>query len=131
MLSYIDFIFIFFMDISLYVFVAIRHNPPLQRDGIHIIKAISKCVQTGLSMESIQDLGINSYMYGHLIFDKGARNTHQKKRQHLQQTGWLYIEECKYIHNNHSAKTQLQMDQRPQHQTRYSEPDRKESGEWP
>ena len=36
------------------------------------------------------------------------------------QTGWLHLEEYKKIHPYHPAKSQLQIDQRPQHKTRYA-----------
>ena len=35
--------------------------------------------------------------------------------------GWLDVKECKETHTCHSAQTQFEMDQRPQHKARYTE----------
>ena len=43
-------------------------------------------------------------------------------------TGCLHVEECKQIHNYHPHKTQVQVYHRPQHKTRYTKSNRKESG---
>jgi hypothetical protein len=45
-------------------------------------------------------------------------------------TGCLHVEKCKQVHSYHPAQTQVQVDQRPQHETTYMEPDRKESSKY-
>jgi hypothetical protein len=35
--------------------------------------------------DRIEDSEMNPHSYGHLIFDKGAKTIHWKKRQHFQQ----------------------------------------------
>jgi hypothetical protein len=42
----------------------------------------------------------------------------------------LHGEECKYIYIT-LHKTQVQVDQRPQHKIGYTEPNRRESGKYP
>lgn len=67
------------------------------------------------------------------MFYKEARNTQWGKKASSTngagQTGWLYVEENpsrSIIITLH--KSQRQMDQRPQHKIRYTEPDRREIG---
>ena len=36
------------------------------------------------------------------------------------ETGWLYVEKCKYIHTYYPAQAQLQKNQGPQHKTMYT-----------
>ena len=43
-------------------------------------------------------------------------------------TGSLPVEECKLIHIYHHAQSYIQVDQGPQHETRYTEFNRRESG---
>ena len=56
----------------------------------------------------MEDPDINSHAYGHLIFDKEARNTHWKKKASSTngagQTRYLHVEECKQIHIYHPNK---------------------------
>jgi hypothetical protein len=40
------------------------------------------------------------------------------------QTACLWVEKCTWIHIYHFVQIQVQLDQRPQHKTRYSESDR-------
>ena len=42
-----------------------------------------------------------------------------------------HVEECKKMHINHPAQTQVQVDQRPQHKTGHAKSNRRESGELP
>jgi hypothetical protein len=45
-------------------------------------------------MNQLEDADISPHMYGHLIFDKEARNTHWGKRQHLQQVVLVILGGC-------------------------------------
>jgi hypothetical protein len=76
---------------------------------------------------------MNPHTYHHLIFDKGAKTIQWKKGQHFQQMMLvqLVVEECKSIHSYLLYKAQVQVDQGPAHKTRYTETNRKESGEEP
>ena len=71
--------------------------------------------------------------YRQLIFDKETRSTHWQKRQHLPKIVLVKLDGCMQKNaNRHTLitwhKIQLQMDQRPQHSTRYAEPDRRALG---
>ena len=68
------------------------------------------------------------HTYGPLIFDKGAKTIWWKKiafsKNVAVSTGNQDVEECKSTH----SYPQVQEDQGPQHKTRYTETNRKESG---
>jgi hypothetical protein len=42
--------------------------------------------------------------------------------------GCLHVEECKEIHIYHPVQTQVQVDQRPHHKTRYTKTNRRKNG---
>jgi hypothetical protein len=76
---------------------------------------------------------MNQHTYGHLIFDKGAKTIQWKKtafsKTDASSTGGEYVEECKLTHRISLHKAQVQVDQGPQHKTRYNETNRRESQE--
>lgn len=65
----------------------------------------------------IEDQGINPHTYGHLIFDKQARNMPWENdsifNKFAGQTGGLNVEDCKLIYFYHPAQTQVQVYLRP------------------
>ena len=81
----------------------------------------------------IKDPNINPHTYEHMIFDKEAKNIQWKKRKHLQQIVLAQLD----VHMQKNAvsipmyKTQVQVDQRPQHKSSFTELDRKESRKQP
>ena len=83
-----------------------------------------------------EDPEITPHTYGHLIFDKEAKNIQRKKKASSINgaglTGNLYIGN----NENRSVfvtfhKTQVQADQGPQHKTSYTESNRREIGKEP
>ena len=92
-------------------------------------------IQTGLLMESNKDPEIKPHTYGHLIFDKEGKTIQWKNESIFSKWCWSNWISQKQKNANRSIfiilhKTQVQVDQRPQHKTRYTEPDRRESGEY-
>jgi hypothetical protein len=76
------------------------------------------------------------HTYGHLIFDKGAKTIQWKKKAAFStngagSNGGQHVEECELIHLISLYKAQVQVDQGPPHKIRYTETNRKESGEEP
>ena len=77
-------------------------------------------------MNRIEDPGKNSHTYGHLIFEKGARNTQWKNRQHFYQMLLDQLEVCMQKNANRPIlislyKAQVQLDQGSTHKTRHIE----------
>ena len=75
------------------------------------------------------------HAYGHLIFDKGIKSL-QWKKEHFQQIVLIQLAVNMQKNVNQSIlislyKTQVKMDEGLPHKTRYSENNRKESGEEP
>jgi hypothetical protein len=71
-----------------------------------------------------------------LVFDKEARNTHLIKKKASSTNGAGLTGCCTNKNANRSIfitmhKTQVQVDQNPQHKTRHTEPDRRKSEEYP
>jgi hypothetical protein len=77
---------------------------------------------------------MNPRTHGHLIFGKRAKTIQWKKRQHFQKMVLFQLEVSMQKNANQSIlislyKGQVQVDQGSPHKTRYSETNRKESGE--
>ena len=79
---------------------------------------------------------MNSHTYGHLIFDKGAKNIQWEKKTAFSTngaclTGSQHAEEWKSIHSYLQYKAQVQVDQRPSHKIQYTETNKRQSGKEP
>jgi hypothetical protein len=69
-----------------------------------------------------------------LIFDRGPRTIQWKKSfstNDAGSTGCQHVEEFKLIHSYLLVQAQVQVDQGPPHETRYTETNRRKSGEEP
>lgn len=58
-------------------------------------------VQICYSIEFIEDPAIYPHTYGHMVFDKEARNNEKKKTSSTTVAsipGYLHVEECTYMH---------------------------------
>lgn len=82
----------------------------------------------------MKDPEISLHSYRHLILDKGAKTTQWEKESistnGVGLTGFLHIKACKQTCIYHN-RTQVQVDQRPQHKTGHTKSNRRESGELP
>lgn len=80
----------------------------------------------------VEDPGTNLHTCVYLSFDKEARNTPWEKKasstKGAGQAGCQHAAECKFIHTITLHKTQVQVNQRPQHNNRYTEHNRRKCG---
>ena len=79
-------------------------------------------------LKQIEDPEIKPHTYEHLIIDKEAKTMQWEKESIFNSgadiTRCHHVEHWKYIHIYHHVQNSNPGDQRPQHKSRYTEPDR-------
>ena len=81
----------------------------------------------------MKDPEINPNIYGQLVYGKEAKTMQRKKGMNLQQVMLILLDVCMYENSNRSItitlhKNQVQVDHRPQHQTKHTKSNRRKIG---